>query len=353
MGRGPGRAVTGMTHTGLVVGVSGIGSWPGQDVREVLRRVRGELTEEADGVTPLPYLPELPDRGPGADLVGRGAALLSGLPVDLQPQGWRLVDRPGRDAERTEALWRQDLDELAEVFDGWSGPFKVAVAGPWTLAASVWLPRGDRVLSDGGAVRDLGASLAEGVAEHLRRVRRLLPQASLVLQVDEPSLPTVLAGRIRSDSGLRTLPVPEPHEVQQHLGGVLEAARGAGAELVAVHCCGDRPPVGLLRDAGAGALSLDVATLGPRGWESVAASVEAGTVLWAGVLPTDGSRPDPAAVVEQLLRSWHEVGLETGRLAEATLTPACGLAGLGPESALQTTRAVREAARILAERVAA
>src|SRR5690606_29232720 len=302
-GEGPRGGVGRMTHTGLVVGVSGIGSWPGRDVREALRVVRGELTEEADGVTPLPYLPELPDRGPGADLVGRGAALLSGLPVDLQPQGWRLVDRPGRDAERTEALWRQDLDELAEEFDGWSGRFKLAVAGPWTLAASVWLPRGDRVLSDRGAVRDLAASLAEGVADHLRRVRRLLPGASLVLQVDEPSLPAVLAGRIRSDSGLRALPAPEPHDAEQHLGVVLEPARDAGADLVAVHCCGDRPPVGLLRDAGAGAVSVDTATLGPRGWESVAASVEAGAQLWAGVLPTDGSRTDPAAAADRLRRS--------------------------------------------------
>lgn len=335
-----------------MVGVSGIGSWPGQDVREALRVVRDELTEAADGVTPLPYLPELPARGAGAELVGRGAALLSGLEVDLQPQGWRLVDRPGRDAERTAALWRQDLDELAEVFHGWTGRFKVAVAGPWTLAASLWLPRGDRALSDAGAVRDTALSLAEGVAEHLRRMQRLLPGASWVLQVDEPGLPAVLAGRLRSDSGLRTLPAPEPHEVQQHLRAVVDSARGAGAELVAVHCCGDRPPVGLLRDSGAGAVSVDTATLGPRGWESAAATVESGVGLWAGILPTEGSHPDPATAVEGLRARWHEVGLETARLAEVTVTPACGLAGPDPAAALRITRASREAARILADEAA-
>ena len=54
---------------------------------------RGELPD-------LPYLPELPARGPGADMIGRAAALLVELPVDLQPAGWRLVDRPGRDQAR-------------------------------------------------------------------------------------------------------------------------------------------------------------------------------------------------------------------------------------------------------------
>jgi methionine synthase II (cobalamin-independent) len=335
-----------------VVGVSGIGSWPGQDVREALRAVRAELTEDGgDGVVPLPYLPELPDRGPGAELVGRGAGLLSGLAVDLQPQGWRLVDRPGRDAERTAALWRQDLDELAEAFDGWTGPFKLQVAGPWTLAASLWLPLGDRVLADAGAVRDLAASLAEGVQDHLAQVRRLLPGAHPVLQIDEPSLPAVLAGRIRSDSGLRALAAPEPDRAQQLLGAVIEAGTAAGATLVAVHCCGDRPPVGLLRDSGAGAVSLDTATLGPRGWESVATTVEAGVGFWAGVVPTGDALPDPAAVVGEVRRHWHELGLETALLADVTVTPACGLARLGPDQALGTTRAAGEVARVLAEQV--
>jgi hypothetical protein len=56
---------------------TGIGSLPGEDPREAARLVLGEL--------PVPHLPELPARGPHADLAGRGAALLADLPVDLQP----------------------------------------------------------------------------------------------------------------------------------------------------------------------------------------------------------------------------------------------------------------------------
>ena len=78
-----------------------MGSWPGTDVRETQRGVRSLLAEDG-----LPYLPELPDRGPGADMVGRAAALLVDLHVDLQPMGWRFVDRPGRDADRARGLQR-------------------------------------------------------------------------------------------------------------------------------------------------------------------------------------------------------------------------------------------------------
>ena len=101
---------------------------------------------DADGLG-IPYLPELPSRGPGADLVGRSAALLADLAVDLQPSGWRFTDRAGRDLARTRAFWRRDLDELAEAYDGYAGPLKVQVAGPWTLAASIEL---NRATSSGG-----------------------------------------------------------------------------------------------------------------------------------------------------------------------------------------------------------
>ena len=149
---------------------SGIGSWPGADVRQALSAVRELLSEDG-----LPYLPELPARGPGADIIGRGAGLLAELAVDLQPMGWRFVDRPGRDAHRTSALMRQDLDELAEAFDGYHGDLKVQIAGPWTLASSIWLHRGERSVVDVGATRDLIASLAACLPALLCALTALLP----------------------------------------------------------------------------------------------------------------------------------------------------------------------------------
>lgn len=202
-----------------------MGSWPGTDVRETQRAVRSLLADEG-----LPYLPELPDRGPGADLIGRAAALLVDLHVDLQPQGWRFVDRAGRDAERAAAWWRQDLDELAETFDGYEGELKVQVAGPLTLAGSVWLHRGERAVVDEGALRDLTGSLAEGIRNHVAEVERLVPGARVVVQLDEPSLPAILAGRLPTASGFGRIRAIDSYVGANLVGEVLRAAGEVGDE---------------------------------------------------------------------------------------------------------------------------
>lgn len=322
---------------------TGIGSWPGTSVRDALAQVR----ELLDGH--LPYLPELPARGPGADLVGRTAGLLVELPVDLQPVGWRLVDRPGRDASRTAALLREDLDELAEAFDGHTGPLKVQVAGPWTLAAGVWLNRGERAIVDAGACRDLVSSLAEGVRVHVAAVRRLVPGAEVVLQVDEPSLPTVLAGRLPTASGFGRLPTLDPQEATAGLLEVLAAHDGP----TVVHCCAPEVPLPLLRSVGAAALSLDTSLLRPRAWEGVAVAVEDGVRLHAGVVPTDGSALRAVDLAAGLADTWRRIGMPATTLTDLVATPACGLAGVSPETARAVQRAAVEVAAELDELSAA
>jgi hypothetical protein len=150
---------------------TGVGSWPGDDAESYAEAVRVVLGEVPD----LPYLPELPGRGAPAGMAGRTIAMVADLGFDLQPAGWRLTDRPGIDHRRARSLLAQDLDQLEEQAEGVSGRFKIQVAGPWTLAASVEKPRGDKVLSDHGARRELAQALAEGVATHLADVRRRLP----------------------------------------------------------------------------------------------------------------------------------------------------------------------------------
>ncbi|GAB95710.1 methionine synthase II (cobalamin-independent) [Kineosphaera limosa] len=323
--------------------VTGIGSWPGTDIRLALRIVRDVLAVQVPaGVVGVPYLPELPDRGPGAELIGRTAGLLSELPVDLQPSGWRLVDRPGRDARRTQVLMQGDLDELAEVFDGYVGPLKLQVAGPWTLAAELRVARGERVVADPGACRDLAQSLADGLARHVERVQRLVPGARLVVQVDEPSLPAVLQGRLRTSSGYGRHRAVDPEVVRRGLGEVVDAARVAVGSAppgtpgpVAVHCCDRDVPLPLLRAAGADAVALDSTLLRAHGWESVAATVEAGTGLWAGIATPNATT---ARLLQPLRQAWREVGLGVGLLDGVTLTPPCGLAGVDPAAA----RAIHE-----------
>ena len=57
-------------------------------------------------------------------------------------------------------------------------------------------PRGDRVLADTGARRDLSQSLAEGVAQLVAELVRRLPDVEPLIQLVEPMLPAVLAGGI-------------------------------------------------------------------------------------------------------------------------------------------------------------
>ena len=322
------------------VAASGIGSWPGTDPREAVRAVRDLLTDA------VPYLPELPRRGAGAEMVGRAGAMLEGLHVETQPYGWRFVDRPGADEGRAAAYLRQDLDELAEAYDGWAGPLKVQVCGPWTLLASVELTRGERSVSDHGARHDVVGSLAEGVRRHLADVERLVPGAQVVLQVDEPALPAVIEGRLPTQSGYGRLRAVDPAEVRDGLRDVLAAA---GERSTAVHCCAPDAPLQLIREAGAGALAVDLALVGGPVWEVLAEHLESGGQVWAGALPTTEDAADFRAVADRLTGPWQRLGLDPALLGRVTLTPACGLAGLTPSSAVRAQRAVVDAARAIAD----
>ena len=279
-------------------------------------------------------------------MIGRGAGLLADLEVDLQPMGWRFVDRPGRDAHRTSALLREDLDELAEAFDGYDGDLKVQIAGPWTLASSIWLHRGERSVVDVGATRDVIAALAEGLRVHLGEVARLVPKANLVVQIDEPGLPSVLAGRLPTASGFGRIRAVDPTIAAEGLRDVVAAA---GDRHTVVHCCAPDVPLELLGNTGVSAVSLDTTLLGATGWDFLAASVESGVELWAGVVPTEDTGAKVADVIGPLVAAWRGVGLPLSGLSLVTLTPACGLAGLSPSGARSVQRLAVDAARALTE----
>ena len=315
---------------------TGVGSLPGTDPVEALRVVTGELPEFA-------HLPELPGRGPGADLVGRSAALLVDLAVELTPAGWRLVPRPGTDQRRARELLARDLDALSDVAEDYTGPFKVQAAGPWTLAAGLERTRGDRAVVDPGARRDLGQSLTEGLAAHVAAVSARVPGARVVVQLDEPSLPAVLVGALPTASGWGKLPAVEAPVVEQELAAVVDALPGP----VVVHCCADRAPLGLLHAAGADAVSFDLGLV--QDLDALGTAVEAGTHLFPGVVPgTDAPLPAPKATASRLHAWWRELGFPADELHEAvTLTPSCGLAAATPGYARRAMTHVREAARYL------
>jgi hypothetical protein len=332
---------------------TGVGSLPGTDPVEALRLVFGELPD-------LPHLAELPARGPGADLTGRTAALLVDLPAELTPTGWRLAARPGRDLRRAQSLLSTDLDALEEVADGYQGPLKIQIAGPWTLAATMELARSqDPALADAGAVADLTASLAEGVAAHVADVRKRVPGARVLVQLDEPALPAVIAGDVPTASGLNRLPAPDAADVETSLGAIISAA----ATFTVVHCCAMPVPFGMIKGAGADGAGCDLSKLRRTEEDALAETVEAGLGILAGVVPAlagaegaGAQQPPPARqAAERVIELWRRMGWPTAGggpeavAAQVVLTPACGMAGATPSYARDAMARCREAARLLPE----
>ncbi|MGW0106084.1 methionine synthase [Streptomyces cellulosae] len=320
---------------------TGIGSLPGTDAREAAKAATGIFED-------FPHLPELPARGPGADMIGRTASLLVELYARVEPSGWRIGDRPGRDTRRARSWLREDLDALEEFTQGYEGFLKVQAVGPWTLAASLELKNGEAALSDPGACRDLAASLAEGLRLHLDEVRRRVPGAQLVLQLDEPSLTAVLRGQVKTASGYRTHRAVDRQIVEGALRDVVGVHDGGP---VVVHSCAPDVPFALLRRAGVTGISFDFSLLTERDDEAIGEAVEDGTRLFAGVVPgTDAPLSDPAGSVMGVRTLWRRLGLRPGLLPEAvTITPACGLAGASPGYARSAYAHCVRAARSLAD----
>ncbi|MGW0547819.1 methionine synthase [Streptomyces altiplanensis] len=319
---------------------TGVGSMPGGDAREAAKTVTGSFED-------FPYLAELPARGPGADMIGRTAGMLVEMYVHLEPSGWRFGDRPGRDTRRARSWLGEDLDALEEFTQGYTGPLKVQAVGPWTLAAGLELRGGEAALGDPGAVRDLAGSLAEGLRAHLAEVRRRVPGAQVVLQLDEPSLTAVLRGQVRTASGYRTYRAVDRQVVE----GTLRDVTGAAGGPVVVHSCAPDVPFALLRRAGAAGVSFDFSLLTERDEEVIGEAVEGGTQLFAGIVPgTDTALSDPAGSVMGVRTLWRRLGLNPGTLAESlVITPSCGLAGASPAYARAALAHCARAARSLAD----
>ena len=334
---------------------------PGEDPLEAARVVAGELPD-------LPHLAELPGRGPGADITGRSAALLVDIPVELAgPRGWRIAERPGRDLRRARSMLSSDLDAMEEVLDGYEGPVKVQLAGPWTLAATIEQPHSlNLALADPGLVADLASSLAEGAAAHVAEVAKRIPKASILVQLDEPALPAVLLGAVPTPSGLSRVRAVEDETAREKLHQVLSATQ----KYTVVHCCARDLPFGIIMSAAADGVSFDPSLLRRGDFDGFAEAAEAGLGLLVGALPTTGPRENPAgsarparrvgrdtrerltpADTARIVRDlWRKMDLPSAQCAaQVVITPACGLAGASPRQARDALRWCREAAAILPE----
>jgi len=334
-------------------GISGLGPWPGDDPLVAQSVVVGDLADLPAEIAGLPYTVLLPARGPWGDRTGQAVATLVDLPAELGPHGWKLADRPGADLSRARALAREDVDALAVAAHGWTGPLVVHALGPMTLSAGLYLARGDRVLSDPGAVRDVAESSAAGLAERLATLRAAVPGARLTVLLHEPLLAQVVAGVLPTFSGYAALrPVPGP-VASERVAGVLDGARSGGAHGVVVHGGSAWAAVPVVRGARPDGLALAVAGLEDRAWESVAEAVEAGLALWAELPPQGSSQcagPDVTGQADVLLRPWRTVGLPLRGLRDVVLLAGAPAATDTPEAARAALAGVARAGRVVAER---
>ena len=307
----------------IFAAATGVGSWPGTAPRQAAEIVVGELSR-------LPHLVELPDRGVGADLIGRAGALLVDIAIDTVPRGYRITARGGSVARRAVSLLDEDIDALEEAWERAGGSadgraVKVQAPGPVTLAASLELGNGHRAITDAGAVRDLAASLAEGVARHRAAMARRLA-ATVVVQFDEPLLPAALAGRL---SGVTALNPVHPVDEAVAAGLIDQCATAAGREVL-LHCCAEDFPWNVVRGSAVGAVSLDPAVLGEGALDGLGEFLDSGRTAVLGLVPSTEPPRFPSA--EEIAAAAAAV---TDRLgfprsvfdAQIGISPSCGLAG--------------------------
>ena len=272
--------------------VTGIGSVQGTDVRDWATRISDQLPE-------LPHVPELPQRGPGADMIGRTLGLLSEVAADFTAAttvtGWELTAAT-RDMRRARSWLGEDLDAVEQAWSGHRGLAKQQLAGPFTLAASVEY-RGRRILADRGLVRELVQAWEAMVAAHrVALVKRV--SATWLIQADEPLLPAVVAGTVRTTSGFSVYPA-------------LPVEMPSGADLI--HCCARGLPWPRLR--GLEGLLLDFGLLTLADDEPLAELSTKGTTIGFGVSGVPGS-------VRSVLDFFDRTGLVP---TPALLTPPCGM----------------------------
>ncbi len=285
-------------------------------------------------------------------MLGRAAALLVDVALDTVPRGYRIVSRPGAVTRRAVSMLDEDMDAFEEAWEiaglrGSDRVTKVQAPGPVTLAAGLELSNGHRAITDAGALRDLGASLAEGVGAHRAALARRL-DTPVVVQFDEPTLPAALGGRLSGVTALSPVPALDEAVAEALLTKCVEVVGGA----VMLHSCAPDIPWDMLQRSGIGAVSIDVNTLRAAELDGIAAFVESGgTVVLGAVDSRDPQRRPPVEeVAARVVAVTDRLGFGRSALRERVgVAPACGLAGATPQWARAAVGLARDAAQAFAD----
>lgn len=281
-------------------------------------------------------------------MLGRAGGLLVDVAIDTVPRGYRIAARPGAVTRRAASLLDEDMDALEEAWEtaglrGCGRAVKVQAPGPVTLVAGLELANGHRAITDPGAVRDLAASLAEGVAAHRAALARRL-DTPVVVQFDEPSLPAALGGRLTGVTALSPV-APLDETVAEALLDTCIAA--VDADVAPQLQSGFA--VDLLQRSRISAVSVDASTLQAADLDAVAAFVESGRTVVLGLVPV--TAPERAPSMEEVAAAavavTDRLGVPRSALRDRLgVSPACGLAnatGQWARTAVGLARDVAEA----------
>lgn len=288
--------------------ITAAGSLPGDDFR-------GALQAMAEALPELLPMPELPARGIGSEMTGRALGLIDGLGFDLQPAGWRLIPHSSAEHRKARAQWRSDLDDAEELLQGFDQTLKVGIAGPWTLAATVERPTGDRLLADHGARRELAQALTEAVTQLRGELARRVPAATILIQIDEPALIAVADGAVPTASGFSRHRGVEPAELVEALTGL-----GAGSWL---HCCAPGAWLDVARRAGFAGAAVDTRAVD---LDELARWCDEARPVALGVVRTAPARIQS---VDELIREALRIlrVIQVDLYPDVVLSTACGMAG--------------------------
>jgi methionine synthase II (cobalamin-independent) len=287
----------------------------------------------------LPAAPQLPRRSRGEGMVRQAARGIPG--VDVDADGNLTVDVGALDAgvpirPTFTSTSHAGLLAFLSLVAGRTEPIKLQLTGPVTLGLA---------LVDAGAPSEVAFAVAAAAVRAEGRalldlVRRRVPEASLLVFLDEPGLVRAVDEPLGVDT----------EEIADHLSSALAVLEEDA--VTGVHCCGPTD-WRLASSAGATVLSL------PVDLDLVATSASAlnshldrgGWIAW-GVVPThEPLGTDPDRLWRRLSTVWCELvqaGCDPVQLRmQALVTPACGLAGHGVS---QAARALDLAASI-AQRV--
>ncbi len=285
-------------------------------VREAAAAAFDHLGEQ---LPPVPLNAHRAEDRWGADAIGRAVGLLTDLHVDRASFGWRLTSAAGRDERLEFSALSEAFDAIAEYGDGYTGQVQVSLPGPWTVVTALSLASGAPVLGDLGARRDVIQAYAFGLAAFADKLSTL--GMAPVIRLVETRLHPVLTGTWPTVSGWATLPAVSENQVYaalqstlRHLPPVLlslpdfDSLALQGKEITAAE---------VVRNSGATAVSVPLASLKAHGWEQLAMISEAGVGTWMGLPPAAGARPKEVKHwLNRIMTPWNRIGMSTRSLRD-------------------------------------